>query len=110
MDLSSPIDSLLLLPSPPELSLLNNAKHKEHAMGHDYFVSNPGNDTSCVTAAATTRNYPVRSGAPQKISLTLANLPKRRDNAGATWPRTPSKIDPQVSHLSSITSRVSTPV
>jgi hypothetical protein len=106
MGLSSPIDSLLLLPSPPELS--NNTKHKEHNMGHDYFVSNPGNDASTTTAGTTTSNYPGRSGAPQKISLTLANLPKRRDNAGATWPRTPSKIDPQVSHLSSITSRVST--
>ena len=67
-------------------------------MGHDYFAVNPGNETSVLFDSATTG----RSGAPQKIALTLANLPKRRDNAGATWPRTPSKIDPQVSHLGSI--------
>jgi len=67
-------------------------------MTNDYFVVNPGNDTSVFADAATTR-HGGKPGAPHKISLTLANLPKRRDNAGATWPRTPSKIDPQVSHF-----------
>lgn len=62
-------------------------------MTHDYFAVNPGNETSIVFDSATTG----KSGAPHKIALTLANLPRRRDNAGATWPRTPSKIDPQVS-------------
>lgn len=70
-------------------------------MTNDYFAVNPGNDTSVVTAAPS-RAQAGRSGAPQKIALSLANLPKRRDNAGATWPRTPSKIDPQVSRIFSI--------
>ena len=65
-------------------------------MGHDYFAVNPNNDTSVFADAATAKSS---SGAPHKIALTLGNLPKRRDNAGATWPRTPSKIDPQVSRF-----------
>ncbi|KAF9785558.1 hypothetical protein BJ322DRAFT_839372 [Thelephora terrestris] len=64
-------------------------------MTHDYFVDNPANETSIVASAAPTKAHAARSGAPQKIALSLANLPKRRDDAGATWPRTPSKIDPQ---------------
>jgi len=63
-------------------------------MTHDYFAANPNNEPTVFATAAKTRGG--GSGAPQKVALTLANLPKRRDGAGATWPRTPSKIDPQV--------------
>lgn len=63
-------------------------------MGHDYFAVNPGNEPAVINASNAGK-----AGAPHKIALSLANLPKRKDNAGATWPRTPSKIDPQVSHF-----------
>jgi hypothetical protein len=94
MVLSSPIDVLLFLPYP----LSSYAQHEEDTMTNDYFVVNPASDTSIAAASASTRAHGGGSGAPQKIALTLANLPRRRDNAGATWPRTPSKIDPQVSY------------
>jgi len=72
-------------------------------MTNDYFVANPANDTAIVTSAAPTKARAGGTGASHKVALTLSNLPKRRDNAGATWPRTPSKIDPQVSIPPSIT-------
>lgn len=66
-------------------------------MGHDYFVANHNSDNSVTVGTPTTKPRAGKPGAPQKIALTLANLPKKKDSVGATWPRTPSKIDPQVS-------------
>ena len=66
-------------------------------MARGYFVANP-NDASVTTATAMVTTYTGKSGAPHKVALSLANLPKRR-NGAAAWPRTPSKVDPQVSHF-----------
>lgn len=69
-------------------------------MTNHYFVVNHNDTSVTIGTAATTKTHGSRSGVPQKIALTLGNLPKKKGNTGAVWPRTPSKIDPQVGHPS----------
>jgi hypothetical protein len=43
------------------------------------------------TAGQQTGTYPGTSGAPSKVTLSLGNLPSKKDFK-APWPRTPSKV------------------